>query len=834
MQLASVIAMLVLVAGPLSPLTVLAEEATTTPETISVDTCANVPGNQTSTPCEDETCTTGGGTWNGISCDAPAQNGTDGENATSTTPSDEEGFIDTGNGTSTADSSEATNIVNIDLNATSTATTTDETGTSTPPQQQQGSGGNPDDANITIGSAASSTGTTTAGTNTGTNTIISDRGVQRSGNGFARATDRFTINLAFLDSSFGVSYLVNPLEDIVSFVTDLLDFFTARPDAVPDACNGCSGGGDTNVDITQSAEIARAIEAFCNSGRDYGGGIITGHCKSAARAIGVANVVALNSDIMALVLEHDGDLNSDIMLPEPSFFEQLRGGSFAPGTNLTIGQNGTTTLNLVADAETGSSTADHLVISGDALGSAQNVHTLNQINPPTCFVIAVGGSWNGTIHQLPAGFERTDIGSGLTLVCGRGTGEGDVKAYKGIIKQDLNLVMDAVALATTGANDGLAAITGDAIACAHALNMGNIVLTNEDWTLGFFSICGDWNGDLLFGARPGASPVEQAVSNILSGKSGASVSVLNQPEPKITVKKEASILSASVPAKVDYTLTIQNKGGDAQKVVVRDTMTGPAGDIIGEQEWKLGILATDEVVKITYTIEFEGNIDAGYYTNTAILTGERITGNGSPIASVKAKEVVEILTSGEVLGTNACSPLLTEYIKPWKANSPEQVKALQEFLNTYEGEKLAETGFYSSATQAAVKKFQSKYSDDVLAPWGISKPTANVYYTTQKKVNEMVCADMDFSLTNQQKSEIEAFKGKYQAAPEVVEPEVEGVGGVGGRPMTMIPEGAKVVLAELGASKNAEDILKDNPFWGGIMFFFGFLVPFVSAFELEQ
>lgn len=35
------------------------------------DTCPNVPGTQTSTPCADATCVNQGGTWNGSSCDMP-------------------------------------------------------------------------------------------------------------------------------------------------------------------------------------------------------------------------------------------------------------------------------------------------------------------------------------------------------------------------------------------------------------------------------------------------------------------------------------------------------------------------------------------------------------------------------------------------------------------------------------------------------------------------------------------------------------------------------------------------------------------------------------------
>lgn len=42
-----------------------------TPPPPPVDVCPNVPGDQTTTPCADQTCAEAGGTWNGTSCDMP-------------------------------------------------------------------------------------------------------------------------------------------------------------------------------------------------------------------------------------------------------------------------------------------------------------------------------------------------------------------------------------------------------------------------------------------------------------------------------------------------------------------------------------------------------------------------------------------------------------------------------------------------------------------------------------------------------------------------------------------------------------------------------------------
>ena len=71
-----------------------------------------------------------------------------------------------------------------------------------------------------------------------------------------------------------------------------------------------------------------------------------------------------------------------------------------------------------------------------------------------------------------------------------------------------------------------------------------------------------------------------------------------------------------------------------------------------------------------------------------------------------------------------------------------------------EGYDVDVTGIFDERTDAAVRAFQLKYADDVLAPWGLEESTGYVYYTTQKKINESYCG-REFPLTNVQTEEIE-------------------------------------------------------------------------------
>ncbi len=119
----------------------------------------------------------------------------------------------------------------------------------------------------------------------------------------------------------------------------------------------------------------------------------------------------------------------------------------------------------------------------------------------------------------------------------------------------------------------------------------------------------------------------------------------------------------------------------------------------------------------------------------------------------KAQELAEIVEELDRQGKlplikaeEDCEPYLEEYIRYGANNNPAEVEKLQTFLNEYEGEEIPVTGFYGEITRTAVNRFQVKYSDEILAPWGIDEPTGYVYKTTQRKINDIKTPGMEIPM----------------------------------------------------------------------------------------
>jgi len=120
----------------------------------------------------------------------------------------------------------------------------------------------------------------------------------------------------------------------------------------------------------------------------------------------------------------------------------------------------------------------------------------------------------------------------------------------------------------------------------------------------------------------------------------------------------------------------------------------------------------------------------------------------------------------EILGATSCTYLI-DYLKIDQVNNPIEVLKLQSFLNVFEGESLSLTGVFNQPTFEAVERFQTKYSEDILNPWGKNVTTGYVYILTKKKVNEIYCGSL-INLSQADQNEIDTFRTFGENNPDAV------------------------------------------------------------------
>jgi hypothetical protein len=97
-------------------------------------------------------------------------------------------------------------------------------------------------------------------------------------------------------------------------------------------------------------------------------------------------------------------------------------------------------------------------------------------------------------------------------------------------------------------------------------------------------------------------------------------------------------------------------------------------------------------------------------------------------------------------------PVFTQYLKKGmkdNVNGITEVSKMQKFLNEKTGSLLTINGIFDTKTFSAVKKYQQKNFDKILAPWGLKKPTGRWYQSTRNLANYHAgCSEGETKLDN--------------------------------------------------------------------------------------
>lgn len=145
-------------------------------------------------------------------------------------------------------------------------------------------------------------------------------------------------------------------------------------------------------------------------------------------------------------------------------------------------------------------------------------------------------------------------------------------------------------------------------------------------------------------------------------------------------------------------------------------------------------------------------------------------GGGGNRRSSRDQDLIPSRITGRTVQT-AC-PYINDYLnQEWRNDSAEVIK-LQYFLNYIEGFKeVGLTGVFDKTTLNAVSKFQLRYFNDILKPWGYTNsdtdiPTGFVYILTKKKINEIYCQSV-IEISDSERQEIKNRQTQRDESGEI-------------------------------------------------------------------
>jgi peptidoglycan hydrolase-like protein with peptidoglycan-binding domain len=311
-----------------------------------------------------------------------------------------------------------------------------------------------------------------------------------------------------------------------------------------------------------------------------------------------------------------------------------------------------------------------------------------------------------------------------------------------------------------------------------------------------------WNWTTFSGGYLDGKTLEDAVSNNVSGATflgigadGIVFAVANEPgiefigSPIVTEGGATSTFSVRllVPPTADVTVNLS--------VTTAEATISPTTLTFTTLNWStpqtVTVTAVDDTVvdgsvavPVGFTIT---SLDEGYAalisTSSIIVAvndndtavGEEedddskgSSSSGTKVGARKSKHTTPT-KDGDVLGATTdadldCKDVLKTYIRFGANNDTKDVTRLQTFLNAKEGEKLTVNGIYDEATLAAVHRYQKKYFDVIIAPWGSTETTGYVYKTTRAHINARICGAKECSFTtNYKKGDVGSEVSMIQA-----------------------------------------------------------------------
>ncbi len=269
---------------------------------------------------------------------------------------------------------------------------------------------------------------------------------------------------------------------------------------------------------------------------------------------------------------------------------------------------------------------------------------------------------------------------------------------------------------------------GENMGVVHIHFSGPFSSTDAGFTVSKTNITIDENGGVdTFDVTLTAKPTSNVVINISSSDTGNAVvdpSALTFTPDNWNIPQTVKVVGVDDNLNQNDTATIT--------ISINDALSDDAFDASADKTIAVVLNNNDDG---------GGSSSGGGGSSTKYACHDLNATNYNP----KYKSKPSLCKYGEVLGastTLSCEviPYLTQPIKLGAVNNPNDVVLLEQYLNTYEGLNIPVDGVYSQSDFNDVVKWQEKYSQDILSPWGITKGTGYVFMTSLQKIKQVHAA----------------------------------------------------------------------------------------------
>ncbi|MBP6881024.1 MAG: hypothetical protein KBC35_00135 [Candidatus Pacebacteria bacterium] len=635
--------------------------------------------------------------------------------------------------------------------------------------------------------------------NTGGNVATGDTAAITTGDAYASANLINVANTNIIESN----YLLLVFNNFADYAGDIIlpnsDFFSQL-------LAGSGGVSNASIAIDNSADITNATAVTADTGNNEAIGgvtnITTGDVGARSDVTNLINQNIIGGSAFSMLIRVHGNWSGEVFgLPEGLSWRETDQGieifALDPGNgsvthDLSVSTKNTAVINnnvqvfaLTGDNKSGGDTAAVTTGNAYADSSILNIANTNVIGSNwSNLIFNIYGNWSGNLT-----FGQSNLWLGVAANSSDSPiMPGSKVTYTFTVFNQGDTTASDVTLESLSQGDILTFADGNRESIAdtskHSWSLGDIPAgTTREFSY-VAEVTDHLDGDIVT-AIPLTSRVtsfqpdadeddNQDIVTVYVGEKRSNSSSRKATFPAhFDITKTASRDLAQPGDTVDYEVTFFNRGGQLFDAMLVDTLEDENGEIVQQQSWPLGEIKNWETISVKYSIGFDSTMSTGVYRNYAQLVGfheskkERYQ---TPYESSVAMHELYLGTKPEglVLGAqdSVCSPYLTTYLRFDINNDPDEVRKLQHFLNQELGRSLDISGFFDLATEQAVRDFQLIHREEVLIPWGLERDSGFVYYTTQKKINEIMCGGRSFPLRPDQNAEMTNYREQIIGASE--------------------------------------------------------------------